>query len=338
MKSLQHYWYKSNILIWLLLPLSWLYCLVVSIRRKLYQLEIKRSYSSNVPIVVVGNVVVGGSGKTPLILSLCEYLISKGIKPGVVSRGYGGSFSGIKQVSVNDSARLVGDEPLMICQKASVPVVVGSDRVAAVKYLIDNNQCEVVLSDDGLQHYRMKRDFEIAVVDSSRRYGNGFCLPAGPLRERLTRLRDVDIVVYNGDTDVKPNDDYYQLKITGLQKLNGSENCSLTSFAEKKVHAVAGIGHPQRFFEQLGEYGIRIIQHAYPDHYDYQQNDFDGWEGECILMTEKDAVKCRHLSLSNACVVCVSVSLSSRLESSFSTKLLPMLNKKLFHIDSLMNK
>ena len=199
-------------------------------------------------------------------------------------------------------------------------------------------ECNIVICDDGLQHYRMKRDFEIAVVDSSRRYGNGFCLPAGPLRERLTRLRDVDIVVYNGDTDVKPNDDYYQLRITGVQKPNTTHHRVRPLLLEKKVHAVAGIGHPQRFFEQLGEYGIRIIQHAYPDHYVYQQNDFDGWEGECILMTEKDAVKCRHLSLSNAWVVCVSVSLSSRLESSFSTKLLPMLNKKLFHIDSLMNK
>jgi tetraacyldisaccharide 4'-kinase len=293
----------------------------------LYQLQIKRSYSSDVPIVVVGNIVVGGSGKTPLLMSLCEYLINKGIKPGVVSRGYGGSVSGIKQVSVNDSASLVGDEPLMVCQKISVPVVVGSDRVAAVKYLIDNNECDVVLSDDGLQHYRMRRDFEIAVVDSSRRYGNGFCLPAGPLRETLTRLKDVDIVVYNGNADVKPKDNFYQLKITGLQQLNGSENCSLTSFADKKVHAVAGIGHPQRFFEQLGEYSISIIQHAYPDHHDYQQRDFAGWEDECILMTEKDAVKCRHLSLSNAWVVCVSAVFSPELERSFSNNLLPLLNK-----------
>jgi tetraacyldisaccharide 4'-kinase len=293
----------------------------------LYQLQIKRSYSSDVPIVVVGNIVAGGSGKTPLLMSLCEYLINKGIKPGVVSRGYGGSVSGIKQVSVNDSASLVGDEPLMVCQKISVPVVVGSDRVAAVKYLIDNNQCDVVLSDDGLQHYRMRRDFEIAVVDSSRRYGNGFCLPAGPLRETLTRLKGVDIVVYNGNADVKPKDNFYQLKITGLQQLNGSENCSLTSFADKKVHAVAGIGHPQRFFEQLGEYSISIIQHAYPDHHDYQQRDFAGWEDECILMTEKDAVKCRHLSLSNAWVVCVSAVFSPELERSFSNNLLPLLNK-----------
>jgi len=327
MKSLQHYWYQSNALVWLLLPVSWLYCLVVSIRRKLYQLKIKQSYSSDVPIVVVGNIVVGGSGKTPLLISLCEYLIDKGIKPGVVSRGYGGSVSGIKQVSVNDSASLVGDEPLMVCQKTSVPVVVGSDRVAAVKYLISNNQCDVVLSDDGLQHYRMRRNFEIAVVDSSRRYGNGFCLPAGPLRERLTRLKDVDIVVYNGNVDVKPEDDFYQLKITGLQRLNGSESSSLTSFTKKEVHAVAGIGHPQRFFEQLGESSLNVIQHAYPDHHDYQQKDFAGWEDECILMTEKDAVKCRHLSLSNAWVVCVSAIFSNSLESTFSTKLLPILNK-----------
>ena len=152
-------------------------------------------------------------------------------------------------------------------------------------------------------------------------------MPAGPLRERLTRLKDVDIVVYNGNVDVEPKDNFYQLKITGLQQLHGNESSSLSSFAGKEVHAVAGIGHPQRFFEQLAESSLSVIQHAFPDHHDYQQKDFAGWEDECILMTEKDAVKCRHLSLSNAWVVSVSVVFSTSLEMSFSTKLLPMLSK-----------
>lgn len=327
MKSLQHYWYKSSALVWLLLPVSWLYCLIVFIRRKLYQLNIKRSYGCNVPLIVIGNIVVGGSGKTPLLISLCEYLKERGFKPGVVSRGYGGNFTGIKQVYHTDTAELVGDEPLMIHRQTSVPVVVGADRVAAAQYLVNNNQCDVVLSDDGLQHYRMQRDFEIAVVDSDRRYGNGFCLPAGPLRERRSRIKDVNMLIYNGDTDVKPNECSYLLETAGLQKLSGDENRPISSFVGKSVHAVAGIGHPQRFFNQLQKSSVTVIEHAYPDHYTYSQDDFDGWSEECIIMTEKDAVKCRHLSLSDAWVLNVKAVFSAELESSLSSDLLPLLNK-----------
>ena len=170
MKSLEYYWYHSNVFVWLLLPLSWLYCFVISTRRALYRLDIKKSFRAKAPVVVIGNIVVGGSGKTPLLIALCVYLQGKGYKPGVVSRGYGGSVVGVRQVLSTDSASLVGDEPLMICLHTQVPVVVGVDRVAAVDYLLENNQCDVVLSDDGLQHYRMKRDLEFAVIDSNRRW------------------------------------------------------------------------------------------------------------------------------------------------------------------------
>ena len=325
MKSLQYYWYHPNILLWFLLPISWLYCLVVFIRRKLYQLNLKRSYDCQVPVVVIGNIVVGGSGKTPLLISLCEYLKTKGITPGVVSRGYGGDFIGVKQVTHTDSAKSVGDEPLMIYQCAGVPVVVGSDRVATVQYLIENNSCDVVLSDDGLQHYRMKRDFEIAVVDASRRHGNGFCLPAGPLRERISRLDDVDMVVYNGADGVASNECSYQLQTIGLQQLNGDDVKLISSLSDQSVHAVAGIGDPSRFFKQLQKDGVTIIEHAYPDHHDYQQNDFNGWSEECIIMTEKDAVKCRELSLNDAWVLSVKATFSDELESKLSTNLLPLL-------------
>ena len=327
MKSLQHYWYHSNILTWLLLPVSWLYCLVVFIRRKLYQFNIKRSYGCQVPVIVIGNIVVGGSGKTPLLISLCEYLKAKGFQPGVVSRGYGGGVAGIKQVSHDDPAKFVGDEPLMIYQQTAVPVVVGSDRVAAVQYLVNNNRCDVVLSDDGLQHYRMRRDFEIAVVDSDRRYGNGFCLPAGPLRERISRLDDVDMVVYNGDVGIEANECSYQLQMASLRRLDGSENRTLSAFTAKSVHAVAGIGYPSRFFKQLKTEGLTIIEHAYSDHHHYRQDDFDGWSKDCIIMTEKDAVKCRHLSLNDAWVLNVRAVFSDELERSLSSDLLPLLNR-----------
>ncbi len=331
MKSLQHYWYQPNVFFWLLLPLLWplslLYCFITVVRRKLYQLNIKKSYSSQVPVVVVGNIVVGGSGKTPLLISLCEYIQQNGFKPGVVSRGYGGSVSGVKQLSENDTADLVGDEPLMIFQRAKIPVVVGADRVAAVNHLLKNNQCDIVFSDDGLQHYRMGRDFEIAVVDSSRRFGNGFCLPAGPLRERISRLNDVDMVVYNGEKSVTSEQCSYLLQMISLNRLNSGETSLLSSFTKKPVHAVAGIGNPARFFEQLSQNGIEVIEHAYPDHYVYQQDDFSGWDKDCIIMTEKDAVKCRHLTLADAWVVSVKAVFSNVLETQLATDLLPLLKR-----------
>lgn len=329
MKPLQHYWYQPNVLIWLLLPLSWLYCFIVIIRRRLYQLNILKSFGAQVPVVVIGNIVAGGSGKTPLLISLCDYLQQRGHKPGVVSRGYGGEFTGIRQVQEDDLAQLVGDEPLMICQRAKVPVVVAADRVAAVNYLLTKNQCDIVLSDDGLQHYRMKRDFEIAVVDAGRRFGNGFCLPAGPLRERVSRLDDVDMVVYNGVNTGAADNFFYTLRFVSLRQLNGTEHRPLSSFVDEPVHAVAGIGNPARFFLQLREHGITVIEHAFADHHLYQQSDFSGWQRGCIIMTEKDAVKCGHLLLENAWVLTVQADFSSALESRLDAMLLPLLEHKL---------
>jgi tetraacyldisaccharide 4'-kinase len=328
MKSLAHYWYRSGFLVWLLLPISWLYCAIVIFRRKLYQHNLLKSYSARVPVIVVGNIVAGGSGKTPLLISLCEYLQQHGFRPGVVSRGYGGKLVGIKQVQDEDPPQLVGDEPLMIYQRTNVPVVVGADRVVAVDYLLQNNQCDIVLSDDGLQHYRMRRDFELAVVDASRRFGNGFCLPAGPLRERVSRLNEVDIVVYNGVL-IEPSAEgcSYTLKIVSLYRLHGDDSRSVSAFADRPVHAVAGIGNPQRFFQQLRDNGIDIIEHGFPDHHDYQQDDFAGWNEDCIIMTEKDAVKCRSLTLPDAWVMTVAAELSATLESRLDSALLPLLGQ-----------
>jgi len=330
MKQIEHYWYRTHLPVWppvwLLLPLSWLFCFIAVFRRKIYRLNLKKSFATQVPVVVIGNIVVGGSGKTPLLISLCEYIQKKGFKPGVVSRGYGGSVTGVKQVVESDSAELVGDEPLMVQQRTNVPVVVGADRVAAIDYLLKNNQCDIVLSDDGLQHYRMKRDLEIAVVDSQRKFGNGFCLPAGPLRERLSRLNDVDIVAYNGASSKTTDDCSYTLQIVSVNKLNSGEIKPISSIANNTVHAVAGIGNPARFFEQLRKLDIIIIEHAFPDHHCFQQNDFAGWDEDCIVMTEKDAVKCRHLLLPDAWIVVVKADFSDVLESRLSSSLLPLLN------------
>lgn len=325
MKSLDHYWYESSFITWLLLPLSWLYCLITIIRRKLYRLHFLKSYSARVPVIVIGNIVVGGSGKTPLLLALCDYIQKQGFKLGVVSRGYGGNVTGVKQVQKKDSADVVGDEPLMIFQRTNLPVVVGADRVAAVNYLLENNDCDIVLSDDGLQHYRMQRNLEIAVIDSKRGFGNGFCLPAGPLRERSSRLQEVDIIVYNGISTSTVEECSYSLQVVSLTKLGGDESRSLTSFLHKPVHAVAGIGNPERFFQQLRQNDVDIIEHVFPDHYRYRQADFSGWNDACILMTEKDAVKCGNLPLTDAWIVKVEADFSDKLESQLSSHLLPLL-------------
>lgn len=332
MKSLDHYWYQPGItgifLVALLLPLSALYCLVSNIRRKLYQLNIKKSFTASVPVVIVGNIVAGGSGKTPLLISLCDYVSKKGYRPGVVSRGYGGNFTGVKQLTSSDQAQQVGDEPLMIFQRCHVPVVVAADRVAAINCLLKNNQCDIVFSDDGLQHYRMRRDIEIAVVDATRRFGNGFCLPAGPLREQTSRLEEVDLVVYNGSNVDAPSDCFYTLQMTELTQLNGKNSRDLSSFIKQgRIHVVAGIGHPSRFFKQLTENGMDIIEHAFADHHQYQQHDFSDWHTECIIMTEKDAVKCRQLTLPDAWVLSVNAEFSSTLQAQLDVRLLALLKK-----------
>jgi len=334
MKSLDTYWYKptalSRLFLLLLLPLSWLYCAVSSTRRKLYLSAVLQSVKADVPVVVVGNIVAGGSGKTPLLIALCEYVKKKGLKPGVVSRGYGGSFTGVKQLVDSDTAELVGDEPLMIYRRTGVPVVVSSDRASAVAALLANNDCDVVFSDDGMQHYRMARDMEIAVVDAGRRFGNGRCLPAGPLRERVTRLDDVDLVVYNGGSD---NLASYSLQALNLIKLGGDTELSLADFKATlapatKLHAVAGIGNPSRFFYQLRASGLDIIEHGFSDHHHYQKTDFSGWEHDCIIMTEKDAVKCDQLALTDAWYLEVEADFSEVLEAQLATQLLPLLTHK----------
>lgn len=325
MKSLQYYWYHRNVLVWFLLPLSWLYCLVISLRRKLYQAQIKQSYGCKVPVVVVGNIVVGGSGKTPLLIALCGYMREQGYNPGVVSRGYGGSVSGVHQVTADDPASLVGDEPLMIFQRTNVAVVVAVDRAAAVNHLVSHNRCDIVFSDDGLQHYRMQRDYEVVVIDSSRQFGNGFCLPAGPLREPLSRLNDVDMKVYNDTGSSLPADESsYSLSSSAVNRLDDSTKSTVDAFIGQTVHAVAGIGNPQRFFQMLQQQGIDIIEHAFPDHHSYTQEDFSGWSEQCIIMTEKDAVKCRHLRLPDAWMLQVSAVFSDRLKSRLDEELLPL--------------
>ena len=304
-------------------------------RRKLYQLNIKKSYLASTPLVVVGNIVAGGSGKTPLLIALCEVITANGYKPGVVSRGYGRSETGVCQVQADDPAAQVGDEPLMIHQRTQAPVVVATDRVAAVNYLLEHNKCDIVLSDDGLQHYRMQRTFEILVVDANRLFGNGLCLPAGPLREKIARLQDVDLVVYNGESansemvDSTDKVCAYTLKFIEFVHLIRDENVAVEDFTRQSVHAVAGIADPNRFFAQLRENEMEVTEHAFADHYVFQQSDFLGWQDDCIIMTEKDAVKCRHLSLPDAWFVRAQAEMSATLTAEIEAKILPLIKQPL---------
>ena len=303
MKSLDHYWYSQNPVAWFFWPLSQLFCLISFLRRGLYRRGVLKSIAFDVPVVVVGNISVGGSGKTPLLIALCDYLKQQGKKPGVVSRGYGGTVEGVKQLDKSDAVKDVGDEPSMIFQRCACPVVVGRDRAAAVAYLLANNDCDIVLSDDGLQHYKLQRQFEIAVIDAVRKHGNGFCLPAGPLREKISRLKSVDLVVYNGKPQGEvtgENSCFYQLKFEQVINILTGEKKALHSLQNLPVLAIAGIGFPQRFFDCLNAEGLLIQQQPYSDHYDFVESDVKTWAGKCVLMTEKDAVKCRKLLQVNA--------------------------------------
>jgi tetraacyldisaccharide 4'-kinase len=256
-------------------------------------------------IVVVGNLSVGGSGKTPLVIRLCQLLRQAGLRPGVISRGYGRREKGLRLASPVSSPDVVGDEPLLIAQRAGVPVIVARDRCEAARTLL-RKQINVIVSDDGLQHYRLPRDLEICVIDGNRAFGNGRLLPAGPLREPPQRLQSVDYVVVNGagtGQTLPDKQDLIPMTFAAglLRSLDGSQSWRLSQFKGCSVNAVAGIGNPQRFFTTLEQAGIKVIAHVFPDHHAFRMDDFNVMDSSFpILMTEKDFVKCRTLDLNNA--------------------------------------
>lgn len=270
-------------------------------------------------IVVVGNITVGGSGKTPLVIRLCRILREAGLRPGVVSRGYGRRQKGLRLVSPASRAQEVGDEPVLIAKRSGVPVIVAADRCEAARRLI-GQRVNVVIADDGLQHCRLPRDIELCVVDGARGFGNGRLLPAGPLREPLARLGQVDHVIVNGEPDGLPE------SVCGvpmtlapglLQSLEGGEKWRLAQFAGCAVNAVAGIGHPQRFFGLLRQSRLKVNEYPFPDHHAYSARDFVGMDADLpIVMTEKDAVKCRGLGLKNAWFLSVDALLPAAFEAS----------------------
>lgn len=320
MKWLTQRWYRRSLLSWCLLPLAWLYQLISSLRRLAYQKDWLTRHKLPVPVIVVGNISVGGTGKTPFVIWLVEQLRQAGYQPGVVSRGYGGHSSHYPlDVDSQSSTRQVGDEPLLIHQRTGCPVVVDPNRPRAAVHLLAKHHCDVVISDDGLQHYALQRDIEIVLVDAGRRFGNKYCLPAGPLREPVSRLQQVDFIIYNGEHSTASYQ--MQLNFNETYHLLTGESVSLTDFKGAEIHAVAGIGHPQRFFDQLAEQQLIVHPHPFADHWQFSASDFNFADDFPILMTEKDAVKCREFANKNMWYVPVSAQLSANLFAEIDHKL-----------------
>lgn len=284
-------WYLACLL--LLWPLSCLFIVLTWFRRRW---QSSRQARLPVPVVVVGNITVGGTGKTPVLCALAECFSASGLRVGIVSRGYGGSHTGAPRlVTANDNAQTVGDEPLLLARRTGCLLAIGRDRLAAAQLLVAHG-AQLILSDDGLQHYRLPRDMEIAVVDAERGLGNGFCLPAGPLREPASRLQTVDAVVCQGAFTVQYHARQYEMTLQPQvwREVHSGEDFPLTHLPfGTTVHAVAGIGHPSRFFATLQRLGYRVLPHPFPDHHVFREDELAFGDEWPVVMTEKDAVKCQ---------------------------------------------
>jgi tetraacyldisaccharide 4'-kinase len=289
-QSLNRAWYGKPKGLLLLLPVEYLYRLVAGLRRRFIRPQV-----CGAPVIVVGNISVGGSGKTPVVLAVAQYCQSRGYKVGIVSRGYGGRAPVYPYLLSAESTPVeAGDEPYLMYQRSGLPLAVAPDRLAAAKLLVAEQGCDLIVSDDGLQHYRLARDIEILVVDGERGFGNGHCLPVGPLREAVSRAAEIDLKVINGGNSSISG---YTMDLQGLAAVNiaDGEQRPLIHWPsnQRRIHAVAGIGNPQRFFRSLQLAGFDVIEHAFPDHHPYTAADINFAESCPVLMTEKDAVKCR---------------------------------------------
>ena len=317
---LQQRWYGDRPPPGWTLPVAALYGAIAGLRRAFYRRGWKRNERLPVPVIVVGNIVAGGAGKTPLVIALVELLRERGFKPGVVSRGHGGSARSPRLLEEDPDPRVGGDEPALIKQRTGVPVAVGRDRPGAARLLLDAG-VDVVIADDGLQHYALARDIEICVVDGGRRFGNARLLPAGPLREPLSRMQMVDFVICNGG-EPRAGEIAMRLQVEDAVALGGpSSTRALRSFAGRRVHAVAGIGNPARFFAMLRQHGIEAIEHAFADHHAYAAPELEFGDGLPLLMTEKDAVKCRAFARADWWAVPVRALLPAGFPASVSEKL-----------------
>lgn len=301
-RCLESIWYdsdkKNGAARWLLMPLSYLYSVINKQQRKT---QIKNRIRLPVPVIVVGNITVGGTGKTPLTLYMVAFLQKQGYKPAIITRGYGGKAKTWPQAVTADSdANLVGDEAVLMAQRAKVTVYAGANRLESIEHILANHECDIIVSDDGMQHYKLPRDMLITVIDGKRLLGNEYCLPAGPLREKKERLDESDLIVINGKSTTKNqsfNSAPFEMNLSGKMVINLSTNeeKSLTDFSDKKIQALTGIGNPQRFYSTLKNSGLEVTENSFPDHHAFQKSDLNFSDDTIIIMTEKDAVKCKAL-------------------------------------------
>ncbi|HUL83186.1 MAG TPA: tetraacyldisaccharide 4'-kinase [Gammaproteobacteria bacterium] len=304
-RSLTAIWYGNSPLRWGLFPLALVYQGLAQVRRAAYRRGTLKTVELPVPVIVVGNVSVGGTGKTPFVIWLAAQLQKRNLRVGIVTRGYRGKARDWPRVATATSDPLeVGDEPVLLARRTGCLVVAGPDRVAAAQRLLAEQRVDVLISDDGLQHYRLARRFEIAVVDGVRGMGNGLCLPAGPLREPAARVGEVDAIVVNGGDWGHAGVFRAKATVTGVHRVTNREPRTLESFKGSQVHAVAGIGNPQRFFDLLDEAGLDVLPHPLEDHAEIGPDDLAFEEPGAVLITEKDAVKCEAFAHANVwCVV-----------------------------------
>lgn len=330
MTLIERAWYQNSLWLWLLSPFSLLFWLISATRRQAYRFGLMKPQRVAKPVLVVGNITVGGSGKTPLVIWLCETLSAQGIKVGVISRGYGGRAPHYPYtLTAETSAAECGDEPLLIYRRTGAPVVVAPDRVAAARQLLAEHQVDMIISDDGLQHYRLARDLEIIVIDGRRRFGNTRLLPQGPLREGLWRLSSTDLLVCNSGAG-NPGEFEMQLRPDAPRALSSHQAIEDQVLLRHPVAAAAGIGDPERFFNTLRDLGLSLsATHALPDHYAFPEGSLRDLRGdaEALLITEKDAVKG---SASDAESVYY-LPISASLPESFRQRLLNKLEKLVNH-------
>ncbi|MSR12286.1 MAG: tetraacyldisaccharide 4'-kinase [Gammaproteobacteria bacterium] len=331
MKFIERAWYDNAGWLILLWPLSLVFQMLVSVRRKLQQRTVRPAYLK-VPVVIIGNISVGGTGKTSLLITLVKHFKAAGYSPGVVSRGYGASVRVFPyQVNADSDVTQCGDEPLLIQQRTGCPVVVDPNRNRAVQYLLEHNRVDLVFSDDGLQHYKLYRDIEIAVVDGQRLFGNGFSLPAGPLRERAGRLQQADFIVINGTpakalaalewASVMKVEPRYLVNLkSGEQKLLAGAPFSMGNI----VQAVAALGNPERFFAALSLLPYQIKQIPFPDHHSFSESDFESGKldpHQPIVMTEKDAVKCQSFARANFWSLAIEIELDKEFVAALTQRI-----------------
>ncbi len=317
------FWYEDYYLASWLSPLAYLYIDIVRFRRFLYRQGFLKSRRFSVPVIIVGNITVGGTGKTPLVIWLAQQLQQAGFKPGIVTRGYGGNSDHYPlMVDKNTNTEYAGDEAVLIATKTTCPIAAASVRTDAIQRLLETKDCDIILADDGLQHYALQRDIEIIVIDGKRRFGNNFFLPCGPLREPQERVKEVDFVIINGG---QPQDEEILMTLSADSAINlvTQESKKLSDPYFKNCHALAAIGHPQRFFDLLATFGLNTTNHPFADHHPFKKRQINFKDQLPILMTEKDAIKCRKFASEQHWVVPV----QPQLPNTFFNQLLTLIKQ-----------